>query len=351
MDSKITGSNLLESAALAAGVVPTASLEALLPIIRARAVLTAVNLGIFEALANGPLTSTAISDSCGIRSDGVSFLLRTLAWAGYLDSRRSDEFALSKTGRNAVLSSSPKSQIGFIAFSAHITGTVLPLLEECLRDGRGIDVHRTMTNPNLWAAYQRAMMEGARFAAPTLARLIPVKRGAQKLLDVAGSHGLLGAAICRRHLPMRSTVLDLPNAVEHARALARELKIDDIVAHRAGDLLTDSYGDANDVVLFSNILHNIETPRIPVVLARAFDSCSPGGTIAIWDVETPERTQRAAHGDALALFCWSISSSGVFPAKAYADWLSDAGLLDVTVKHPKSNPGQVLVTGRKSIRR
>jgi hypothetical protein len=84
---------------------------------------------------------------------------------------------------------------------------------------------------------------------------------------------------------------DGPMAIPHARVLARSLAIDDIVEHRAGDLMVDSFGQSNDVVLFSNIIHNIERQHIPQILRRAFDSCSPAGTVAIWEVETPARTR------------------------------------------------------------
>ena len=53
-----------------------------------------------------------------------------------------------------------------------------------------------------------------------LARHVPVRKGATRLLDLAGSHGLMGATLCRKHPPMRSTVIDLPAAIEHARRLA-----------------------------------------------------------------------------------------------------------------------------------
>src|SRR5207237_7259441 len=105
-------------------------------------------------------------------------------------------------------------------------------LDEMGRTGRGIDLHETMTDPAAWANYQRAMMEVARFSAPIVADRVPVKAGARHLLDIAGSHGLFGAAICRKHPPMKSTVLDLPVAIDHARELARAEKIDDVVEHR-----------------------------------------------------------------------------------------------------------------------
>ena len=80
------------------------------------------------------------------------------------------------------------------------------------------------------------MLETARFDAPVLARHVPVREGATRLLDLGGSHGLMGATLCRKHPPMRSTVLDLAAAIEHARALAAREGIADVVEHRAGDL-------------------------------------------------------------------------------------------------------------------
>ena len=83
---------------------------------------------------------------------------------------------------------------------------MVPHLEELLRTGRGVDFHRTMTDPADWAVYQRAMLEVARFDVATLAARVPVRRGATRLLDIAGPHGLFGAALCRKHPPMTSTV-------------------------------------------------------------------------------------------------------------------------------------------------
>jgi hypothetical protein len=62
--------------------------------------------------------------------------------------------------------------------------------------------------------------EVARGQAPLVADLVPVKPSAQTLLHI-GSHGLFGACMCRAHPPMRSTVLDLPDAVEQSRQLAQ----------------------------------------------------------------------------------------------------------------------------------
>ena len=66
---------------------------------------------------------------------------------------------------------------------------------------------------------------------------------------------------------MRSEVLDLPQAVEHARKLASAEGLDDVVTYRAGDALVDNLGTDYDVVFLGNILHHFTPPQIGELLA------------------------------------------------------------------------------------
>jgi hypothetical protein len=119
---------------------------------------------------------------------------------------------------------------------------------EVIKGGRGLDMHRELGDPDSWATYQGAMLEIARQLAPIVAQIVPVKPGADRLLDIAGSHGLFGALISRQHPPMRSVVLDLAEAVEQSLRLAQEEGIEDVVTHVVGDALADDLGEGYDVV-------------------------------------------------------------------------------------------------------
>lgn len=80
--------------------------------------------------------------------------------------------------------------VGFLRFNYAQWG-FLEHLEDLVRSGQGLDVHRSMQGVEDWENYQRAMLEIARSHAPILARHVPVRKGARILLDVAGAHGLL----------------------------------------------------------------------------------------------------------------------------------------------------------------
>jgi cyclopropane fatty-acyl-phospholipid synthase-like methyltransferase len=191
------------------------------------------------------------------------------------------------------------------------------------------------------------MLERARFDAPIVASRVPVRKGATSLLDVAGSHGLFGAAICRRYPTMRATVLDLPQAVSHARALASAERIDDVVTFREGDLFASDLGSSHDVVLLFNILHHFTEDRILSILDRVRAAMRGGGTVAAWEIEAPKRGSRATAGDGVALFFRLTSTAGAYHGDQYAEWMRRSGFDRVAVVRPAMSPGNVLVTARR----
>jgi hypothetical protein len=191
------------------------------------------------------------------------------------------------------------------------------------------------------------MLEMARQLGPLVARLVPVKPDARSLLDIAGAHGLFGALICREHPPMRSLVLDLPDAVEPCRRLAHEEGIDDVVTHRGGDALTDDLGDGHDVVFLGNILHLFKPAQIEPLLGRVKSALSPAGTIAIWDMRRPERDEPPnIVGDAYSLFFRVTCAARCYTTSEYLDWLEAAGFSEVQIQPMPVAPFQLLATGR-----
>jgi 2-polyprenyl-3-methyl-5-hydroxy-6-metoxy-1,4-benzoquinol methylase len=346
--------SLLESLALAAGKVPLPLLDAIYSLMRARGLMAGVRLGIFEALRDGPRTAAEVAAARGLDPECTGLLLRMLAFSDYV-SQKGSRFALSKLGRRSLVKGAPMEMCGYLEWN-YTQWDFVAHLEDLVRTGRGLEFHQTMTAPSQWASYQRGMLEVARFVAPILASRVPVRRGARRLLDLAGSHGLLGAAICRKHPPMRSVVLDLPQALDAARALAKEEGIADLVEHRAGDLSAPSsleggtdFGADNDVVLLANILHHFQPDANAAILHRAHAALAPNGTAAIWEIERPESSSPVGAGDGAALFFRLTSTASCYSGAEYAAWLAAAGFTRVRIHRPALSPGGVLVTGRKEL--
>jgi len=195
-----------------------------------------------------------------VDADTLELMLRLLRSADYLTIDVDRRYALTQRRRAELLQESP-DRVAPVVTVLEMWWDRLARMDRLLETGTGLDLHNQMRDPREWAAYQSAMFALARRAAPMVATAVPVKPGARRLLDIAGSHGLFGALIARAHPPMRAEVLDLPQAVDHARHLGYAEGLDDLVTWRAGDALTDDLGDGYDEVFLGNILHLPRHPR------------------------------------------------------------------------------------------
>jgi hypothetical protein len=337
--------NAVEEQLLSSPRAPRALFDTFLPLVQARAIIAGVRLGVFEALRDGGHSCEELAQSLSLDVEALELVLRVLAGAGYLV-RDGDRYALTEVASQTLLDGARDRLVAYVGLD-DMAWDWLGHTNNVIRDGRGIDMHGMLDNPANWATYQAAMLETARRNAPLVAQLVPVKPGAQKLLDIAGSHGLYGALICRAHPPMRSTVLDLAAAVEQSSQLARAEGLDDVVTHQVGDALTDDLGDGHDVVFLGNILHHFTPEQIGGLLRRIRRALCPGGTVVIWEIRRPEADDPPdIMGDGFALFFRVTSTARCYTTGEYSDWLNAAGFEDVQQHRIPVAPFQVLVTGR-----
>ena len=346
----IIPTRLVERLAFWFGRVPVAIADSLLPMIQTRSLMAAIRLGIVDAIGTNEKSADEIARSCSLDANALDMLLRVLVSAGYVSmARRSSKkaagYRLSPTGRRALLPGSSVEARGYLMWN-FVQWDLIEHLEELLQTGHGLDLHETLHGQQEWEWYQDAMLDLSRVAAPILAGLVPVKHGARQLLDIGGSHGLLGAAICRKHPPMRSIVLDLPVAIEQARAAARRAGVNDVVEHRAGNVLEDDLPPEADVVLLANVIHHFTRDDAIRVLQKARAAMKRGGTIAVWDYDrpSPEAPPELA-ADASSLYFRLTSTSQVVSGDEYAAWLREAGFTSVGLKRSLMAPVQVLALG------
>lgn len=335
---------LKERLAVSLGLVPYPMLDVLVAPLQARALIAAERARVFSALGDNPAVTGDLASRLALDPSCLELVLRLLSSMGYVK-RRSGEWSLTRLGRKHFGAGAPSPFGDFVAFGAP-QWSWISQLDEVLKTGRGVEIHRTL-NGSDWDLYQRAMAEGARDFAAFVARELPVPRGARLCLDVAGSHGLVGAALCRAHPGMKSVVLDRAEAIPEARKLAEELGIADVVSFREADMLQDDYGQGADVVILANILHHF-TPEVNLqILVRARKALRPGGTVGIFDIEAPRPgAPPEAGGDAAALFFRITSNSACFSGDEYVDWLLRAGFTRARPVRSVRLPSRLLVVGR-----
>jgi hypothetical protein len=334
-------SNVGEWLAFRLGKAPLPILDVLLGPIQARALTTAGEVGLLDRLARGNGTTPALAKELALDPECLRLVLRVLRAMGYVD-LDAGMWSLSALGARHFGDDAAERYDAFVAYGAP-QWKMVESLGGVLASGRGIDFHDAHTAEE-WARYQAAMFENARAFSWFVVDNVPVPRGAKACLDVAGSHGWVGAELCKKHPGLVSTVLDRTEALATAKEIARAHGYADRVMFREGDLRTDSFGQDVDVALLCNILHHFTAEQNRETLARLRPALRPSGTVAIFEIETPADDAPAdAAGDAFALYFRITSTSTCFRGDDYVSWLRDAGFRDPRVVRSVRMPSRMLV--------
>jgi SAM-dependent methyltransferase len=332
---------LKESLAAFLGVVPYPMLDVLVAPLQARALIAAERASVFSSLASQPATSGELAKSLSLDLSCLDLVLRLLASMGYVK-HRDAVWSLTRLGRKHFGPGAPNPFGDFVSFGAP-QWEWIGRLDEVLKTGLGVEIHGHLAGSD-WNLYQRAMAEGARDFAAFVARELPVRSGARLCLDVAGSHGRVGSAVCRAHPGLRSVVLERAEAIGEASKLAAEAGIADVVSFRECDLLKDDYGEGADVVILANILHHFAPETNLQILGRARRALRPGGSIGIFDIEAPgKNAPPEAAGDAAALFFRITSNGACFSGEDYLAWLRKAGFSKPRTVRTVLLPSRLLV--------
>jgi SAM-dependent methyltransferase len=169
------------------------------------------------------------------------------------------------------------------------------------------------------------------------------------MLDLGGSHGHFSVALCRANPGLRSVVLDLPAAVEHAAPLLAAEGMGERVVHRAGDALTDDLGEqAYDLILAFSLVHHFDAETNRALAARCARSLRPGGLYVIGDLPRPDPSNGASAQDLFYDLYFALTSrSGLWSAEEMAGWQRAAGLTPRKPMRLVMGMGPILQVGER----
>jgi SAM-dependent methyltransferase len=325
MKLSVSPESPIERLALALGIPPVTLMDTHMSFMRARTIMVGTKLGVFEALAAGPLAAAAVAQRCGTHLASMEKLLNALVGSGYLRFRDT-RYALSATARKWLTSDSPTSMRDKVLFE-FVEWALVERFEDYVRTGRPLEMHRLLSDEQ-WALYQRAMRALSGLAAPEIVRRTPMPDGAAAMLDIGGSHGFVSVAMCRKYAGLRAVILDLPAAVTHAAPILAREGMGDRVTHRPGDALSDDLGTAAwDFIYVSQLLHHFDEATNRALVQRIARALRPNGVFVVLEMIRPASPNEAGQvGALLDLYFALTSQSGTWSIAEMQGWQRDAGL-------------------------
>ena len=284
---------------------------------------TAARLGVFDAVAEGPVSLSLLAQQTSTQPQSLRPILDILVGERLLN-YRAKRYALSVEGHGWLHPDSP-----------HCITTVLPWMLDLLKWWGGL--YEAMTGaeeyrPYLQGAKQdwlrtvRAEYETSRLHADEVADALALPRTARSVIDVGGGSGWYSAVLCRRNPQLRATVIDEAQSVEIAREIMWETGMDEVVTHEVGDIFTADLGGPHDAALCLSVLNGVPETKVVGLLRRIRASLHPGGVIALMRVERPDadvaQSQAAA---AMELFLRLLSGLDAASPQELSAQLTAAG--------------------------
>lgn len=255
---------------------------------RSQALFTAVELGVFDRLEDGPLGTKQLATLLDANADALERLLNTCVCLGLLEHR-------DGAYRNPPLASvylcrkSPNSLIGYIEYSQKALWALWGKLPDAVREG----THRWEQvfggQGELFTHYYKTEEDKRRFvmgmhafgliSSPQVVRAFDLNRF-RRLVDLGGATGHLPIAACEAYLEIEAVVFDLPKVLNVTEEVIAGAGLGHRIKTVGGDFFMDTLPEA-DLYSLGRILHDWGEEKCKRLLAKIHSALPEGGGLLI----------------------------------------------------------------------
>ncbi len=254
---------------------------------RTHVLATLAELGVADALADGPLTAQQLAPRVGANADALHRLLRAAAVDGVVRLDRRGRFRLTRTSQ-ALRSDAPVPMGTWTRYiTLASTRAAWADLTESVRSGRsafprvhGMSIWEWFArHPEEEQAFAQSMRALTEFEAPGLAgaSLWP-ETGT--VCDVAGGAGTLLAAILTERPGLRGVLVEAPGVLAEADAHLTARGVRERVELVEGDMFAGIHADA-DVFVLKNVLHDWDDATSARILDTVRATMRPGARVVL----------------------------------------------------------------------
>lgn len=321
----------------------------------AKVLSTAVELGVFDALADAERTAAELAERLDLHQPGLVDFLLALEAIGMVDSD-GGRYRNSAEVRRHLVAGAPEYIGGYVTFCDREMKPAWDGLATALRTGRPQNPAAVDANP-YDTMYQddevtRAFLDSMDMFCSPAAELFAMFDWAayRTLVDVGGARGSFARRIVAEHPHLTATVFDLPPLRAEFDELTAATDTELPVTFHGGDFLQDPL-PAADVVVFGHVLLNWDVETRIALLRKAYDAVPSGGAVYVYDPMTTagERPPLNSVLTSLDMLVWSRGGGDYSVADCHR-WLTGAGFEPSTVETPGAAE-DVVVKGIKRKRR
>lgn len=276
---------------------------------QAKVLHSAVEIGLFEFLAQGPATVEEIRSGVEITHSLAMEYLDILVHLGLLERSVDELYSNSDWASEFLVPTAAQYMGGTITQHSRMHYHTWSKLTEALRDGQaksGMTAHGPDAYPTFYQDLDKArqvmnhfdVFNG--FTAEELAGHLDWSQY-RSFVDVGGGRGNVAATIAAAHPHLQGGVFDLPALRPLYEELAAERGLAQRLQFHGGDFFANDL-PKTDVVIIGHVLPDWPVDQRQDLVNRIFNALDSGGMIVIYDTmigadheELPALLQRLNH--------------------------------------------------------
>jgi hypothetical protein len=322
-------------------VTPDAIMELGFGFWGSKALLSAVELGLFSELAAaGPLERDALRERLGLHERSATDFLDALVALGMLE--REDGRYSNTPATEVFLDRAKPSYVGGILEMAN--ARLYPFwgsLTEGLRTGELQNeakgggenfFEKLYADPQRLAQFAHAMTAVSMGAAQAIAAKFPWQ-DRKTVIDVGCAEGMVPVQVALAHDHISGGGFDLPPLEPIFNQLVSGAGLADRLEFTGGDFFEQDLPQA-DVLVMGHILHDWGLDEKRVLLQKAYDALPEGGALIVYDAIIDDERRGNAFGLLMSLNMLIETPGGFdYTAADCRGWMQEAGFRESRVEH------------------
>jgi len=312
-----------------------------------KALFSAVELGVFTALAKGPRNLEMLRADVGIAERGARDFFDSLVALKLLE-RDAAGYYKNCPEAAVYLDREQPTYIGgeLENFSRH-GYPHWQFLTEALKTGRpqnaasaGNVFLNLYSDPSTLETFTEGMTSGARLIAPTIVAKFPWHRY-RTVIDIGTSQGALPVEVARAHTHITGGGFDLPPVRPRFESYVKKQGLSQRLKFHAGDFLRDSLPSA-DVLILGRVLHNWNVAIKTTLLKKAREALPPGGALIVYERMIDDERRSSAPGLLASLNMLILTEGGFdYTVADLIGWMQETGFHDLHVERLTSELSMV----------
>lgn len=305
-----------------------------------KTLLTAIELGLFTELSDGPLRAEQLTARLKLHGRGARDFFDALVSLGMLERDRELYRNTAETDRFLV-----RGKLSYLGGMLEMANERLyPFwgsLTEGLQTGQPQNEMKTggaglfesvYGSPDRLRLFLGAMTGLSMGASQAIAAKFPWKNH-KRVVDVGGAQGGLLVQLCLAHPHLTGTNFDLPIVGPIFEEYAGSNGLSDRLKFTPGNFFEEPLPSA-DVITMGHILHDWNLDEKRMLLEKAYKALADGGALIVFEALIDDERRQNTFGLLMSLNMLIETPGGFdYTGKDCSGWMREAGFRETRVEH------------------